>query len=113
MQHLGAYTLFSENFPAFDKITTHPLYASKFWQEAEIEVDKNGTVAKAETYMDDCFIGDYLNEARRVVFDKPFYYFLRNTTTGEIIFMGKVNQLGNCEKRKPIAVHTMFGPIYI
>ena len=113
MQHLGAYTLFSENFPAFDKITTKPLYASKFVQKAEIEVDKNGTVAKAETYMDDCFIGDHFNYARQVVFDRPFYYFLRNTTTGEIIFMGKVNKLGDCEKRKPVAVQTMFGPVYI
>ena len=52
MQHLGAYTLFSENFPAFDKITTHPLYASKFWQEAEIEVDKNGTVRIVENGTD-------------------------------------------------------------
>ena len=96
MKHLGAHNIFSNNFSGFDKITTQTLYANKFWQKAEIDVDKNGTIARAETFMEDRFIGDFLDNPRQVVFDRPFHYFLRNITNGEIIFMGKVNKLNDC-----------------
>lgn len=97
MNYLGAYTIFSKNFVGFDKIATQALYASGFCQKAEIEVDEKGTVATGETEMDCAHIGDFMDErvAQIVVFDKPFYFFLRNTTAGEIIFMGKVNMLNS------------------
>ena len=113
MQCLGLNTIFSERFPGFDKITTQPLYAEKFIQEAEIEVDKEGTVAKAVTDMFcECLSGisDYRDD---LVFDKPFHYLLRNTTTGEIIFMGKVNKLEDCERTKPEGVPSPFGKIFL
>ena len=97
MKCLGLNAIFSKNFPAFDKIATQPLYAEKFSQEAEIKVDKNGTVAKAVTCMECCHLGDYDDFTEELIFNKPFHYFLRNTTTGEIIFMGKVNKLEDCE----------------
>ena len=102
MNHLGAYTIFSKNFSGFDKITTQALYASNFWQKAEIEVDEKGTVAIGETEMDCTHIGDYMDEGipKEIIFDKPFYYFLRNATTGEIIFMGKVNNLKSQKARR-------------
>lgn len=104
MQCLGLNTIFNENFPGFDKIATQPLYAAKFIQEAEIAVDKNGTIAKADTEMFcECFMGGF-DIVEKVVFDKPFHYFLRNTTTGKIIFMGKVNKLEDCERTEPVEI---------
>ena len=114
MQCLGLNTIFNENFPSFDKIATQPLYADKFMQEAEIEVDKNGTVAKAVTSMlCMCYKGGFDEIVEKIVFDKPFHYFLRNTTTGEIIFMGKVNKLEDCNCTKPVGIPTPFGKIFL
>lgn len=101
MQCLGLNAMFSPNFPGFDKIATQPLYAESFSQEAEIEVDKDGTVAKALTETD-CHLGDYLDEPEKIAFNEPFHYFLRNTTTGEIVLMGKVNKLEDCERIEPV-----------
>lgn len=98
MEDLGLKAIFNQGSPVFDKITTQPLYAESLRQKAEIAVDEKGTVAKAVTECD-CHIGDYFEEFDTIVFDKPFHYFLRNTTTGEIIFMGKVNKLENCERQ--------------
>lgn len=98
MEGLGLETIFNQVSPAFDKIYTQPLYAENLSQEAEIAVDEKGTVAKAVTE-EDCHIGDYLEEFDTIVFDKPFHYFLRNTTTGEIVFMGKVNKLEDCKRQ--------------
>ena len=113
MQCLGLNAIFNENFPGFDKIASQPLYADKFIQEAEIEVDKNGTVAKAKTMMCCMCFGGVRNYVEELVFDKPFHYFLRNTTTGEIVFMGKVNKLSDCERAKPEGVPSPFGRIYL
>jgi serpin B len=113
MQCLGLNIIFNENFPGFDKIASQPLYADKFIQEAEIEVDKNGTVAKAKTMMCCMCFGGVTNYVEELVFDKPFHYFLRNTTTGEIVFMGKVNKLSDCERTKPEGVPSPFGRIYL
>ena len=103
MKHLGLNTIFNDS-EALDKIATHPLCAKEFSQEAEIEVDKNGTVARAVTEMTDSHIGDYLDWDEKLVFNKPFHYFLRNTTTGEIVFMGKVNILEDYIRTKTVAV---------
>ena len=105
MNYLGAYTIFSKNFSGFDKITTQALHASTFFQKAEIVVDEKGTVAVGETEMECSQIGDYMDESipKEFVFDKPFYYFLRNTTTGEIIFMGKVNNLKNYQGKRKLS----------
>ena len=111
MKKLGLENIFDEYNEAFDKIATVPLYAEKFSQEAEIEVDKNGTVAKAVTTM---MLGKTMcmpEMIEELVFNKPFQYFLCNTTTGEIVFMGKVNKLSDCEKKQPIDVRLPIGSL--
>jgi len=113
MMKLGLKNVFDEYNEAFDKIATVPLYAEKFSQEAEIEVDKNGTVAKAVTTM---MLGKTMcmpEMIEELVFYKPFQYFLRNTTTGEIVFMGKVNKLSDCKKQKPVDVPLPIGSLRI
>ena len=104
MESLGLKIIFNENLPAFDKIANEPFCAEAFTQKAEIEVDKNGTIAIATTEMEDSHIGDFLSEIPELVFNKPSYYFVRNTTTGEIVFMGKVNKLSDYDKQKPMDV---------
>lgn len=101
MESLGLKNIFDKYNEAFDKIATVPLYAEQFNQEAEIEVDKNGTIAKAVTTMLFAKTVCLQKKIDELIFNKPFQYFLRNTTTGEIIFMGKVNKLTDCKKEKP------------
>lgn len=98
MKTLGVQDIFNEENSTLDRIATEPLYAAAFTQEAEIQVDKNGTVAKAITCMTLCLKGG-LSHSDKFSFNKPFQYFLRNTNTGEILFMGKVNQLTDCERQ--------------
>ena len=81
-----------------DRIATDTLYAAAFSQEAEIQVDKAGTIAKARTCMTLCLKGG-ISHSDEFIFNKPFRYFLRNTNTGEILFMGKVNQLADCKRQ--------------
>lgn len=98
MKELGIKDIFDREMGVLNGIATEPLYADAFTQKAEIQVDKNGTVAVAITCMTLCLKGG-ISSCDRFRFNKPFSYFLRNTNTGEIIFMGKVNKLSDCERR--------------
>lgn len=102
MQALGLNSIFDETKCVLTQIATRPMYAKAFGQKAEIKVDKNGTVAKAFTCMFDYIEGGITLFIERFVFTKPFNYFLRNTLSGEILFMGKVNKLSNFEDRKSL-----------
>lgn len=113
MEKLGLKNIFDEYNAAFDRIANKPLYAEKFNQEAEIEVDKNGTVAKAVTTIMLSKTMCMPEMVEELVFNKPFQYFLRNTTTGEIVFMGKVNKLSDCEKQMPVDVPLAIGSLRI
>ena len=96
MKALGVRDVFDEENSMLDRIATESLYATAFSQEAEIRVDINGTIAKAITCKTLGLKGG-LSHSNKFRFNKPFRYFLRNTNTGEILFMGKVNQLTDCE----------------
>lgn len=98
MKSLGIKDIFDQEKCALVGIATEPLYADAFSQRAEIQVDKNGTVAIAITCMTLCLKGG-ISSCNRFRFNKPFHYFLQNTNTSEILFMGKVNRLSNCERR--------------
>ena len=102
MKSLGIKDIFDQEKCALVGIATEPLYADAFSQRAEIQVDKNGTVAIAITCMTLCLKGG-ISSCNRFRFNKPFHYFLRNTNTSEILFMGKVNRLSNCERRPALA----------
>ena len=98
METLGVKDIFNEEHSVLDRIATDTLYAAAFSQEAEIQVDKAGTIAKARTCMTLCLKGG-ISHSDEFIFNKPFRYFLRNTNTGEILFMGKVNQLADCKRQ--------------
>ena len=102
MKSLGIKDIFDQEKCTLVGIATEPLYADAFTQKAEIQVDKKGTVAIAITCVTLCLKGG-ISFCNRFRFNKPFHYFLRNTNTGEILFMGKVNRLSNCERRPALA----------
>ena len=91
----GIAQIFDANRSPLDGIAVAPLCAVAFGQEAEIQVDENGTVATAFTAMTLCMKGGCGCE--EFCFNRPFAYFLQNTDTGEILFAGKVNQLTDYE----------------
>lgn len=101
MKELGMKNAFAPEVEAFDRIATTTLYAGTFRQKAEIQVDKNGTVAKARTFMILCKCAS-VSETVKLRFYRPFYYFLRNTVSGDILFMGRVNTLSDCERTKEV-----------
>lgn len=98
MQSLGLVNIFLPSNPAFTRIATKELYAEEFKQEAEIKVDKEGTIAKATTKMRLVTWKSMSSFKEQFIFSEPFYYFLRNINSGEIIFMGRVNKLDDCER---------------
>ena len=62
MKILGIRDIFNQEKSALDSIASEPLYAESFGQKAEIQVDKNGTVAIAITCMTLCLMEDYLHD---------------------------------------------------
>ena len=60
-------------------------------QDVVIEVDENGTKAAAASGSSDVVM--LPDPPKRVVFDHPFVYAIRENTTGTILFMGKVGKL--------------------
>ena len=112
LKNLGLKNIFDSGASRLDKIASQTLFVNGFGQNAEIVVDRDGTVATATTYaglMTLC-IQDESNELR---FTSPFLYLLRNTETGEIIFIGRVNNLLDCDRpieREPLFIPTYSGP---
>ena len=101
MKELGIKKAFDPEVESFDRIATIPLCAGSFRQKAEIQVDKNGTVAKAMTFML-LYQCASISESIELRFYRPFYYFLRNNVSGEVLFMGRVNTLSDCERTKEV-----------
>lgn len=99
MKNLGLQSIFNPEVEAFDRMATIPLYAKSFCQEAEIQVDKAGTTARALTRMI-AVKSLCLPDKEEIHFYRPFYYFLRNVSTGEILFMGRVNKLSDCDRMR-------------
>ena len=95
MQSLGYQKIFDSKI--FTDILTKSMSVNSFEHKAKIQVDERGTIAKAVTTMhmyNSIIIPD---GAEWIRFNNPFYYFIRNSNTGEIIFTGKVNKLADYE----------------
>ena len=112
LKNLGLKNIFDSVASRLDKIASQTLFVNKFGQDAEIVVDRDGTIAKATTYagLMVCCMQD---ESKILRFTSPFHYILRNTDTGEIIFIGNVNKLPDCDRpveREPLFIPTFTGP---
>lgn len=61
-------------------------------QKNKIEVDENGTRAASTTVVMEMSGGQVL-EKTDITIDRPFAFAIRETSSGAILFMGKVNKL--------------------
>jgi serpin B len=74
----------------FSAITSEPLSISAVVHRALVEVDEEGTEAAAATGI--VAVTSALVDRPKPVFraDHPFVFAIRNTTTGDILFMGRL-----------------------
>lgn len=75
----------------FSKISNQGLKISRVLHQTFIDNNEEGTEAAAATVVEFVYTSAGPNEALKVNLDHPFLYFIRETTTGTIIFMGKVS----------------------
>ncbi len=90
LQELGMKSAFSEK--ADFGLIGNDLYVSLISHKAKIEVEEWGTKASAATSAQ-VGITAVLSEPVNFQVNVPFLFFIRDTGTGVILFMGKVNNL--------------------
>ena len=73
------------------RISSRHLYVTDAVQKAFIEVEEEGTVAAAATalYLTDPS-ATFPPPPKPFIADHPFLFFIRDTTTGRLLFMGRV-----------------------
>ncbi|KAM6969784.1 glia-derived nexin [Aplochiton taeniatus] len=85
---LGVADMFDQGKADFRHLSSEPVYVSKAFQKAKIEVNEDGTKAAAATTA--------ILMARSfppwVIVDRPFLFLIRHTATGTILFAGQINQ---------------------
>nr|XP_046217172.1 probable serpin E3 isoform X2 [Oncorhynchus gorbuscha] len=83
---MGVRDAFNPMAADFTGISEEGLYVSDAFHEARIEVTEDGTKAAAVTAM------VLLKRSRAPVFkaDRPFFFLLRQVSTGSVLFMGRV-----------------------
>ena len=91
LKNLGIKKAFDSALADFSEMSTIPLYVSDAVHKTKIELTESGTKAAAVTY----FSLDEKSmliekEVKKIVFNKPFIYMIRDSKTGEIIFFGSV-----------------------
>lgn len=92
---LGIKSAFDGNAD-FSSLSNQSLFVSRAFQKTYIEVNEKGTEAAASTDGEMLMTSPgALPETRVVEFymNRPFLYFLRETSTGTIFFMGKMTHL--------------------
>ena len=89
---LGMATAFSDDADFSGMTTGEPLTIGDVIHQANITVDEEGTEAAAATavVMEATGMPDP-QEPIELVVDRPFTFWLRDVTTGTIVFMGRVN----------------------
>jgi serpin B len=90
LAQMGMPLAFDPNRGAFSGITTQEqLYISAVVHQANIAVDEKGTEASAATAVE---IEAFALPAQRVTLhvDRPFIFAVQDTSTGAILFLGRV-----------------------
>jgi serine protease inhibitor len=73
----------------FSKISDMPSWISRVLHESFIETDEEGTEAAAVTVVE--FVNTSVPVIVTVNVNRPFIYFIREISTGTILFMGRVS----------------------
>jgi serpin B len=92
LEHLGLVTPFSPHLENFTKIfegTFPPMLISRVIHEAVIEVDEKGTEAAAATVVE-IGLTSVAPNPMVITLDKPFYFLIKEKSSGAILFMGKL-----------------------
>jgi serpin B len=84
---LGMGIAFSD-FADFSNITDQRILISRVLHQTFIKTDEEGTEAAAATVVE--FVFTSMPMTTVVNINRPFLYFIRETTTGTIVFMGQV-----------------------
>ena len=96
LQTLGVHGAFdsSANFSA---LSDDSLYISRVLKKSYIQVDEAGTEAGAVTETWLTKGGDYDPEPFEMVMDLPFLFFITDTRSGTILFMGAIHDPSQAE----------------
>jgi serine protease inhibitor len=87
--NLGMEIAFTGNAD-FSKISDQVLMISRVLHQTFIETNEEGTEAAAATVVEMVYGSANPASVEKVTLDHPFIYFIRESTTGTIIFMGRV-----------------------
>jgi serine protease inhibitor len=87
--NLGMEIAFTGNAD-FSRISDQGLMISRVLHQTFIETNEEGTEAAAATVVEIVYGGANPSSVEKVTLDHPFIYFIRESTTGTIIFMGRV-----------------------
>ena len=89
LKNLGMEIAFSDNAD-FSKISDQSLMISRVLHQTFIETNEEGTEAAAATVVEMISGSAYPSSIDTITLDHPFIFFIRESTTGTIIFMGRV-----------------------
>jgi len=87
--NLGMEIAFTGNAD-FSRISDQGLMISRVLHQTFIETNEEGTEAAAATVVEMVYGSPNPASVEKVTLDHPFIYFIRESTTGTIIFMGRV-----------------------
>jgi serine protease inhibitor len=88
LKALGMEIAFDPDKADFSKMCYHPLVISFVLHQTFIETNEEGTEAAAATVVG--MIDTAMPLTTTININRPFLYFIRETTTGTIVFMGQV-----------------------
>ena len=95
LSSIGISQIFDPRSADFGRMTTKDIYVNLIKQQSVIKVTESGTEAAAVTYAGMAMSAgeDYVPPTPLVVkVNRPFLYVIRETSTGTILFAGKVTQ---------------------
>ncbi|MBQ8224969.1 MAG: serpin family protein [Bacteroides sp.] len=94
LQNMGMVKAFSANAD-FSKISNNSLFISEVNQGTFIDVDEYGTKAAAITSIEMELLADGEKEITYTDFhvNRPFLFFIKEKSTGTILFMGKMTKI--------------------
>ncbi|HPI68471.1 MAG TPA: serpin family protein [Bacteroidales bacterium] len=87
LANLGMGIIFSD-LADFSNISDQSLMVTRVLHETFIETDEEGTEAAAATVVEVCLTS--VTPVNEMNLNRPFLYFIRETSTGTIVFMGRV-----------------------
>lgn len=98
LKELGLEKICNRENPAIFSLITesNEFLLKNFIHATKLKVDENGTEGAAVSLggmLESLGPGDENNAIRKIVFDRPFIFYIQENTTGSILFIGSVKKL--------------------